>query len=48
MQLLIYAIVAFANPIFLRLYGVQPEAMWLSQACLFVAFCSGRYWISKK
>lgn len=48
MWLLIYVIAAFANPIILRLYGVQSEAMWLSQACLFVAFCAGRYWLTKK
>lgn len=48
MQLLIYVIAAFANPIVLRLFNVQPEAMWLSQACLFVAFCAGRYLITKK
>lgn len=41
MQLLIYVIAAFANPIVLRLFNVKPEAMWLSQACLFVAFCAG-------
>ena len=48
MQLLIYVIAAFTNPIILRLYGVQSEAMWLSQACLFVAFCAGSYWHAQK
>lgn len=48
MQLLIYVIAAFANPIVLRLFNVQPEAMWLSQACLFVAFCAGKYWHAQK
>lgn len=38
---LIYAIVAFANLFILLAYGVQFEAVLLTLACSFVAFCAG-------